>query len=378
MQATVESPKRTNRKRRGRGEGSIFQRGDGYWVAVISNGFGGDGKRRRKTVYGKTKKEVQDKLKDEGYNAAAGIGAGKLTLGDQLTRWLDVKRTKLAPATITRYECTIENHVKPKLGGVRLDRITAVDIEQFLMELERDKVSARNRQLAAIVIGSAMKHAVKLKLILHNPVRDVDKPKATPREMRTWSSTEVAAFLKATKADRLHALFVLALTTGMRQGELFALEWSDVDFTGGYLTVRRSLEDLGGVLRVKDTKTGKGRRIDLPKKALNALQAHRRAMLAEGHAGGFVFRAPDGGHVRRSNVVQRSFDPAIERAGVTPIRFHDLRHTHATLLLAAGENPKVVCERLGHASIRITLDIYAHVIPTMQKSAVEKLNRLFA
>jgi integrase len=370
----------TTRKRRGRGEGSIFQRGDGYWVAVLSSGFDGTGKRRRKTVYGKTKKEVQDKLKDEGYSLARGtsLDAGKITLADYLELWLAMKQSRTAPATWARYKSMVKTHITPRLGGVRLDKITAAHAERLYLEMEKDELSGRTRQLAGVTLSGALSHAVATRLIPFNPVRDIKKPRPAPRQMMTWTKEEATAFRKATANDRLHALYTLALATGMRQGELFALQWSDVDFGGSYVVVRRSLEDLGGNLRVKEPKTGKGRRIDLPQFAIDALHDHRKLMVREGNHGGTVFVMPDGNYLRRTTFYRTMFQPAVKAAGVPEIRFHDLRHTHATLLLAAGEHVKVVSERLGHASVQITLNTYAHVLPTMQKNAADKLQKMFA
>jgi integrase len=370
---TTEPKKR--RARRGRGEGSIFQRGDGLWVANVSAGFNANGKRRRRAVYGKTKREVQDKLKALGASDC-NVDAGSMTVGALLVRWLETKRTDTQPATHLRYKVIVVNHLTPRIGRLRLASIAPVNVEQLYREMERDGVSPRNRQLAGVVLSNALTYAVRLKLVPHNAAREIRKPRSQRKELRTWTAADAAAFLKATEFDRLHALYVLALATGMRQGELFALEWTDVDFEAGYLTVRRSLEDLGGTLRVKEPKTGKGRRVDLPAFALDALHAHRKAMLAEGHRTAVVFVDADGGYLRRPNVLRRSFGPAMAKAEVPTIRFHDLRHTAATLLLAAGENVKVVSERLGHATTKITLDVYAHVLPTMQKSAADTMQKL--
>jgi integrase len=212
--------------------------------------------------------------------------------------------------------------------------------------------------------------------------------------MQVNDASQVTRFLGAAKEDRLYALYVLALDSGMRQGELVALQWADVDFTAGSVVVQRSLEEINGKLRLKDTKSAKGRRrIELSRFAQDALHEHRKAMLAEGKdvRTGPVFCAPEGGWLRKGNFLRRSFWPCIEsanqktraaavEAGTQPpddlpvIRFHDLRHTCATLLLLADVNVKVVSERLGHASIQLTLDTYSH---EMQKAAVAKMDGTF-
>lgn len=369
---TIEPKKR--RARRGRGEGSIFQRADGYWCANVSAGFGSNGKRRRRTLYGKTKAEVQKKLKDIGADT---IGeAGTMTVGQLLTRWLESKKATVAPGSYVKYKYVVDRDIEPRLGGLRLSSIALVHVEGLYRSMQKDGLSAACCGMAGIVLGMALKYACRLKLISHNPVRDVDKPKRTKVEFATWTKDQAAEFLKAVAFDRLAAMYVLALTTGMRQGELFALEWSDINFDDGYLTVRRSLERIGKTARVKDTKSGKGRRIDLPQVALDALHDHRKAMLAEGLRTATVFVNEKGTWLDRVDVAHLQFHPIVKKAGLPKIRFHDLRHTHATLLLAAGENIKAVSERLGHANITITLQVYAHVLPTMQKSAADTMQKL--
>lgn len=365
------------RSRRGRGEGSIYKRADGTWCASISAGYDSDGKRRRKIVYGVTKQEVRDKLKDEhqrGY-----VKPGRLTVGQFLDHWLtNSVEPSLSPGTHTRYKGIVENHLKPFVGWMRLTMLEPVHVEKLYADMAKAGASLRSQELAGVTLGKALKAAVKLKLRTTNPARDVDKPRPEKRELHVWDKSQVDAFLKAAKPDRLYALYVLAIATGMRAGELLGLEWGDVDFENAAVTVQRTLEDIAGHPRVKEPKTRKSRRrIDLPPFAVKALHEHRKAMLAEGYAAAPVFCDSQGGYLRKQNVTRRSFHPAIEKAGVPRIRFHDLRHTAATLLLLAGENPKVVSERLGHATVAITLDVYSHVLPTMQKEAANRLQKLF-
>jgi integrase len=293
-------------------------------------------------------------------------------------RWLDdtVKPT-LAPTTHLRYEQIVRLHIIPHLGSVKLAKLEPVHIAHMYSSQSKNGVSVRNQEMSGVVLQKALKNAVRFRLIPHNPGVDVDKPRRRKREMHVWDRDEVTQFLLVAQDDRLYALYVLALTTGMRQGELFALVWGDVDFDHATVTIRRTLEEIRGQFRLKEPKTAASRRqITLPTVALNALHEHRKAMLTEGHATSAVFCDTDGGYLRKSNLARRSFKPLIRRAGVRPIRFHDLRHTHATLLLGANENPKVVSERLGHANVHITLDTYSHVLPNMQKQAAEKLDRL--
>lgn len=381
------------RKRRGRGEGSIFKRKDGLWCASVSAGYNSTGRRRRRTVYGKTKTEVKEKLREVELEGL--IETTRVTVGEFLTRWLDMSvKPSLATATYVRYKSVIEGHIKPHIGGMRLGKLEPVHVEQLYAAQAKAGTSLRNQELSGIILGKALKTAVRLKLIKNNPARDVDKPRPDKKEMKVWTKAQTAAFLKAAETDRLYAMYVLAIATGLREGELFALEWTDVDFAGAAVTVQRTLEDIDGHIRVKEPKTRKSRRrVDLPQFAVDALHEHRKAMLAEGHSHCPVFCDTTGGYLRRQNILRRSLRPLVAKAnkaaeetaaktGAAPevlpsIRFHDLRHTAATLLLLAGENPKVVSERLGHATIAITLDTYSHVLPTMGKEAAAKLDKLF-
>jgi integrase len=195
--------------------------------------------------------------------------------------------------------------------------------------------------------------------------------------MKFLSAEQSQHLLKFAAADRFHALYVLAISTGMRMGELFALAWPDIDFDSASIMVQRSLEEISGELTIKEPKTPTSRRrIDLPAFAVDALQGHRRRMLAEGHVAGPVFCDTKGGYLRRSNFRRNSFEPLLARGDLPEVRFHDLRHTAATLLLLRGIHPKIVSERLGHARVQITLDRYSHVLPTMQKEAADQLERL--
>jgi integrase len=371
------------RKRRGRSEGSVYKRADGQWTASVSLGFDEQGKRVRKTVYGQTKAEALEKLRQVQTDYALGrlTNVEKFSLADHLTLWLEnTVRLKTNPTTYDRYKLVVEKQLKPYLGAVRLDKLTAFHITQLYASLEKAGESDRARQMAGTVLFGALKYAVKMKLMLHNVCEDATRPKAGKKEMRIYDGDQVQLFLQAAEPDRLHALYVVAIDSGMRQGELFGLQWPDIDFEAGSVQVQRTLEELRGVFRLKPPKTQAGRRrIELSLFTLDALLEHRKQMFAEGRdvRTGQVFVNENGGFLRKSNTTRRSFRAIMKRAGLLRIRFHDLRHTSASLLLMAGENIKVVSERLGHEDIEITLKTYSHVLPTMQKAAAEKMNRIF-
>jgi integrase len=370
------------RKRRGRGEGGVFQRSDGLWVGVVSLGFSGDGKRRRKTVYGRTKAEAQDKLRQAQTDAASGrpLDTDTLTLGEFLARWLDgTVRPRLNPTTVHRYEQLIRLHIIPHVGAVRVAKFAAAHVEQLYASMAAAGASADTRHKAGVLLGTALRRAARLRLLATNPVRDVDKPRPVRKEIRPLDADQAGQLVAAARPDRLYSLYALALDSGMRQGELFALQWEDIDWATGTVQVRHSLEEIKGRLRLKDVKTKHGRRrIKLAPSTLDALQEHRKTTLAAGRyrPDGPVFSDQDGGWLRKSNLVRRSFQPLLARAGLPAVRFHDLRHTTATLLLLANFNPKIVSERLGHSKIQVTLDTYSHLLPTMQDGAADRLEVL--
>jgi len=371
------------KRRRGRGEGGIYERADGQWCASLAIGYDAKGKRRRRVIYGVTKAALLEKLKQLYATSPSGVlnvQSTRLTVAQYLNHWLgNVARPRIRPTTYKLYEGLIRLHINPRIGGLRLSKLTATHIEALYAELARDGVSSRNRQLVHARLYTSLKKAVRLKLIPHNVCLDVDRPVAKKKEFPVFDPGQASRFLDAARRDRLFALYVLAVTTGLRQGELLGLWWDDIDLDRGTLSVRGQLQEVAGALARVEPKTKESRRrVTLPAAAVSALRSHRERMQREGANAPWVFCDTSGGPIRKSNLRRRSFEPLLKRSGLPRIRFHDLRHTAATLLLNEDVHPKVVQERLGHARIQITLDLYSHVLPSMQQGAADKLDRLFA
>ena len=367
--------------RRGKGEGSISQRPDGLWVARINIGTDATGKRKRKAVYGHTKKEVADKLTRLAHQKLDGtlVDSGRLTVSVFLERWLsDSSALTVRASTQASYQRIVRLHIVPKLGGVKLTKLCTAHVQNLMAEMIRAGKSPRLTQMAYAVLHRALTIACKWKLVSVNAADAADCPAVPKHEITPLNAEQSQRFLEAAEADRLASLYVLALTTGCRQGELFGLEWADVDLKAATLTVRRTLVELSGKLTTNEPKTSKGRRlIELPRLAVESLWSHKARLMAEGLAGcSLVFPDSEGNYLRRQNVLRRSLQPIVERAGLGHVRFHDLRHSSATLLLSAGVHPKVVQERLGHSKIGITMDVYSHVLPSMQVEASGKLDGL--
>jgi integrase len=374
-----DAKKRTTR-RRGQGEGSIFQRGDGRWVARIAAGYDQNGKRLRKTVYGLTKKEVQDKLLELHQRKKTGQlpATSKVTVAEFLKQWLeDVARVKVEESTYIRYEQLIRIHINSRIGGIKLERLTTSDADNIYSEMERANLSTRMRRFVHTLLSEALDQAIKWGLVVRNVCDTATPPMLVQDEMICLDAIQAARLLKASKKDRLHAMYVVAVTTGMRQGELLALKWGDIDLIAKKLTVKRTITAKQKIKKPKSKKSL--RTIDLSEMVVDALEKHRKLCLATGLAGSeWVFPDTNGGLLRRQNFVRRSFKPLVKASGVPDIRFHDLRHAAATLMLGAGINPKIVSETLGHASVAFTLDTYGHVMPGMGREAADKMGSLFA
>jgi integrase len=348
-------------------------------------------------VYGQTKKEAQEELRKVQNQADLGTlpSTEKWRLADYLRHWLDkVVRPTIRKNTQASYDGVIRNHISKHIGGVLLARLTPVHVQGLYSSMEKERTSPRTRQLAHAVLRSSLDQAVRWNLVVRNVCDAVDAPRVPKKELRVYGPEEVRELLKTAEEHRLEALFVLAVSTGLRQGELFGLQWGDIDLETGTIFVQRQLEEVNGHLALTEPKSAKGRRrIDLPGMAVDALWTHKARMLAEGHLDGQVFCDSEGGFLRKSNFIRKVFKPLIrktndrlrreaEKTGREPkvlpdIRFHDLRHTSATLLLSQGVHPKIVQERLGHSQISLTLDTYSHVLPGLQKEAATKLDGLF-
>lgn len=380
--------KSANRKRRGRGEGAIFQRADGRWVAQVTLGYNAKGRRVNRIKYAGTKGEAQEKLKElQSQDLSANLEAvKKFTVAEYLDHWLSVHEVR--PTTRHQYKQVIDNHIKPHIGGVKLAKLSPSQV-QVLYSILKKGNSKRAPSLVHAVLSAACNRAIRWGYLRASPCSGLDKPVQPKREVATYGLAECLKFFAAAKEDRFHALFVLAACTGARQGELLGLQWSDVDLQAGTIQIRRGLIEIAGKFSLGEPKTAKSRRlIHIVPIAAEALKAHRKIMAQEhlkalmeteskepkrDFANTPVFCDQDGGWMRKSNLTRRHFKPAIERAQLPDIRFHDLRHSAATMLLEQGEHPAVVAAILGHGSVMLTLNTYSHVTPALGKDAINRL-----
>jgi len=309
--------------------------------------------------------------------------AGRETVSEFLLDWLAGSKSNLRPQTWRAYERNIRLHVLPHLGRRRLAEVQPADLQRLYQSLLGTGLSGTTVRHVHSVISKALGQAVRWNLIIRNPASLVQSPRRARHEMRTLSAEQARALLGAARGDRLEALYVLALTTGMRQGELLALRWRDVDLDRGALSVTGPLQwSKGEGLIISEPKTARSRRqLQLASMAVAALRQHRASQAAEilaaeawDQTADLVFPNQAGRPMQASNLLRRSFSPLLAAAGLPRIRFHDLRHTAATLLLARGVHPKIASEMLGHATVAFTLDVYSHVTETLQREVARTMD----
>ena len=352
------------------------------------------GATRRQRMQGgfRTKAEAVEALQLAQTAAERGAPAvpSGLTIATYLDAWLAGRRDagEIRATTATAYAVVIRTHLSPSLGGISLARLNREQITSCYRDLraagradgEAGGLSQKSVYNVHLVLRKALADAVDDGLLEVNPaVRAWTAPRVAAT-MRTWTEDEAAQFVRKVVGHPDAALYRLALATGMRRGELLGLRWRDLDLDTSSLSVRQQVVRAAGSLRIGPPKTAASRRrIALDADTVEALRGHRRSQAVErlqagrGQSGDdLVFGRPDGAP-RDPDVVSHTFRRSVTAAGLPVIRFHDLRHTHASLLLARGTNPKVVQERLGHASVAITLDLYSHVVPDLQTEAAAQI-----
>ncbi len=367
--------------RRGNGEGSIYQRSDGRWTATIT--LEGEG-RRRKSFYGKTRKEVQEQLKVALREQQQGMlmATPQQTVEQFFTQWLEDHKAALRIRSFERYEELTRLHIIPVLGHHRLQKLTPQHVQALYTKKLQEGLSSTTVNGLHAMLHKALDDAVRYNLIARNVCDAVSPPRRVHFEIQPLSMEQAQQFLAIAKGHSLEALFVLAITTGMRRGEILALKWQDITVSQNTLQVRRIFTRRPGNRYIEaEPKTEKSRRSILLAPIVVTLlkQHHTRQLESKLKAGtqwqdqGLVFCTAFGTPLNPSKVVDR-FKTLLKRGGLPPIRFHDLRHSAATILLSLGIHPKVVQELLGHNQISMTMDIYSHVLPGMQRDAMAKLN----
>lgn len=361
--------------------GSIRKQGRDTWQIR----YYVDGKQRSETVRGK-KADAQARLAAVLHQLQTGeyVEPAKLSLGEYLSRWLASVKPSVRPTTYDSYETMVRRHIAPALGSVPLAKVTPLHIQQLLAGVRRadgreGPLSARTVRYVFTVLHMALDRAVKWQLLARNPCDAVEPPRPERYELQLWTPDQACAFLEHVADDRLYPLYLLAVTSGLRRGELLGLRWQDLDLDAGGANVRQAVVAVGGKPVVAPVKTARGRRtVALSPTALGALRQHRKRVAEEKlllgpdyHDFDLVFPYPDG-RPHCPNALAKKFARVVASAGLPRIRFHDLRHLHATLLLRQGIHPKVVADRLGHFSAAFTLDTYSHAGLDLQREAAAR------
>jgi len=370
--------------------GSIQKRpsakGSSYRVRVEYPADPTTGERRQRSETFGTKREAEAALAKwvNEIERGTAVDTTRQTTGEFLTHWLDtVAAHRVRATTLEDYRATITKHLVPGLGNVPVQRLTPAAVQAFYAAKLAGGCGPRTVQLCHLRLSQALKQGVRWGTVPRNVCESVDPPKVTPGRGKTWTPDQARRFLAAAETDGYAPLWLLALTTGARQGELLGLRWEDVDLAKGSLSVRQALAILDGKPIIQAPKSRAAvRTIALPVETVAALKAHKaRQNEARLKAGalwvdhGLVFATPTGQPIHPANV-QRNHAKLQARAGVPRIRFHDLRHTHATWLITGGQPITSVSERLGHAKSSITLDIYAHAVTATQDRAALAVSAL--
>lgn len=351
----------------------IAKTDSGRWMARYR---APDGRTRAKTWDRKTDAErwLRAELGRRDRHEWVDPAMSKTTFADWLPRWQST-RTNLAASTQAMQTSLLKNHVEPWFGDWPLGAVTPPDVQAFIADLEVKGLSASTVRQCYLIAKSVFDSAAQAGLVTRTPVRGASLPRLPDREMRFLTRDEVDAL--ATAAGRHRALVLTAAYTGARFGELAALRSNNMDLLRRRMTVAYTLSDVRGQWSLKAPKTATSRRqIALPRLLCDALAEHLAAVPLGDD--GFVFQAPHGGPLRRSNFRRRVWLPAVRRSVGEPMRFHDLRHTHVALLISQGEHPKTIQARLGHASISTTLDTYGHLFEGLDEAAADRLDTTIA
>lgn len=374
------SPRKSNEEagRMPNGEGSVFQRTDGRWVAQFSLS---DGKKRQ--ISRKTEKEAWSALRKSLGEVEQGtiVTGPEQTLNVFLNHWLEeIHKPTLRLSSYIKYRKVIDTYILPELGHLKLQKLSPQIVQAFYRRKEKEGLAPKTVNSIHGVLHKALDTAVRWNMLARNVCDVLSPPRIVKHEIQPLSMEQAQHLLEVARGDRLEMPLLLALVTGLRRGELLGLKWADIDFAQGALQVKRTLDYVahhGYVESESKTKSGR-RRIALPKFVVEALKQHRIQQLEQrlkvGEAwqeSDYVFTGLTGGPFNPRYLLIL-FDQLLESAELPHMRFHDLRHSAATILLSMGINPKIVQEILGHSNISMTMDVYSHVLPSMQKEAMGK------
>ena len=389
--------------RRNAGEGVIYQdKNRGLWIYQVSY-KDSEGVRKRKKFAAKTKREAMEKGKTflNEQNQGLDVSRQDVTVAEWIDECMEnYVKPRIRPRTYEKYLSSIKNYILPKFGKFKLSELEASSLQKHFNSLlingraDGKGLSPSTVRAARRYFAMCIDDAVREGLLLRNVIRLTKSPKLTRKEIVVLTKEEVTNLIETAKNIENNFMKIMmpeilsfTVRTGLRQGEVFGLKWEDIDFQNSCLFVKRSLAHVvgkGAVFQEPKTKNSRRRVLLMPEdvESLKKYQQWQKNYAEElgdkfsGH--GLVFTSPFGEPISPTNFIRRYFKPLLKKCGISEdFTFHGLRHTHATLLLQQGVNPKIVQERLGHSSIKVTMDTYSHVLPDMQKQAVDALRELF-
>ena len=373
-------------KKRANGDGSIRKRKDGRWEGRYVVGHDPvTGKMISRNVLGKTQAQVKEKLRTaiENSKRLDYTQTGKYTVGQWMDEWFEAyAKVKVRPSSHQTYKGYIENHIKPNIGDIPIEKLTSLQLQKFyrllltegrVPRIESEKqpkgLSAKTVRNINQIISSALNLAIEQRLILTNPADACALPKLEHREMKTLPVEQLTSFLREAKESGVFEMYYIELATGLRRGELLGLKWSDIDLEHGSLRVQRQIARIDGEIVEAPLKTKNAyRTLPLSADAIDVLKTQKKKC---GNSQ-YVFPSPTGGPISPDSVLHM-LHRVLKRAGLPKVRFHDLRHTFATLALQNGVDIKTVSGMLGHFSAGFTLDTYAHVTTAAQKEAANTM-----
>jgi len=370
--------------KRGQNEGSIYKRPDGRWCAQVNLGYV-NGKRKRKYLYGDTRAEVaaqMTKVQHDLQQYIMPVADERLTVKAFLTRWLeDAAQPSLRGTTYASYKGVVNGHLIPALGRIALVKLTAPDVLKYQKTKLVSGLSARTVTYHRAILRRALADAVKWELVYKNAAALASPPRAVRHEVSPFTPDEARTFLSKIPGNRLEALYVMAMGTGMRQGELLGLTWKCVNLDTGTATVKQQMQRVNGKLTLVEPKTAQSRRtVALPAIVVTALTAHReRQRFERKWAGsrwqdhGLVFTTTIGTPLDSANVTH-NFQKALSDAKIRKQRFHDLRHCAATLMLTQGADLRTIMDVLGHSTITLTANTYAHLTDATRRVAADMMD----
>ena len=371
--------------RRGNNEGSIYRQQNGLWRAAVSIGVG-----KRKYLSGQTRQEVAKKLTDvlKAKQDSTPIPSGRLTFARYAIDWLSSVRLARRPKTYESYESSLRIHIVPQLGHIQLNKLTPSDLERLYTSLTNNGAAPKSVRNYHACIHSMLDKAVRQGLLIRNVAGLVDLPRKVHRDLPMISYQQTQAFIRACRNYRLESLFILAITTGPRQGELLGLTWDNVDLETGEINIRQALQKIEGQPTLVEPKTSRSKRtVALTDIAVGSLRRHHVAQIKErmylgaawNNKFNLVFTTPTGTPLDKDNIRKRVLPPIYRAAELsTKLTFHDLRHIAASPVLGKGVSIPTVSDMVGHADAATTLRVYAHAIPGAQREAAIALNRALA